>query len=328
MKKKGFTLIEVLIAIAISSTVLVIAYSMLNNSTTFIKRNIETIENKSNIELFQRIITKDIKNSKMIDLNSYVIDNITYYLKFNKVYGEKNLYSLIRKVDNEETILLENILQDGFDITLNNGLYTIKIKYFETGLIKEYQFNIAKSNYSGTTSYEIPVDKNYSFEYKGYFITIDFANQPYVNLIESNNNLNTNSSNQLDFKFYSFDKNSSYDFKINSNNKEFIYNIGYKFDEEEKFKTGEYSLSKPFDLNLPKPKISGVYIKNIYLTKNKEITIDTSNCEFDVQLEIELPNENIKLISDSSNKNGNRDKNIKIFYNNGGLHYTNLKEIK
>lgn len=47
-----------------------------------------------------------------------------------------------------------------------------------------------------------------------------------------------------------------------------------------------------------------------------------------MQFEIELANKNIKLISDSTNKNGSKDKNIKIFYNNGGLHYTNLKEIK
>lgn len=262
-----------MIAMAISSAVIVIAYSVLNSSTTFMKRNIETLENKTDLESFQRIVTKDIKNCKEIDLQSYTMDNIKYLLKFNKTYGEYNLYKLVRKLNNEETGLLDFILQDGFEITQNKRLYTIKVKYLESGRVKEFQFNVAKGNYSGSTSYESPFNENNDFDYKGYFITIDFSKEPYVNLIKSYNNLNTHTSNQLNFNFYSYVKNSLYDFKIQYNNLDFLYNIGYKFNEEDKFKTGEYSLPKPFELNLSKPKICGIYIKNIDTTKIKRLLL-------------------------------------------------------
>lgn len=327
MKKKGFTLIEVIISISISATVLVIAYSILNSSTSFIKRNIENLENKSDLEFFQRTLTNDIKNGRELDFKNYKIDNIHYFLRFNRTYGEINLYSLIRTYNDEEIILLSNVIEDWFEINKNGNLYTVKIKYLESEIVKEYQFNIAKLDYNGSIQINIPMKDENEFEYKGYFVTIDFAKNPYVNLIKLNN-IDSQKNNQLDFIFYSYDKNGVYDFKLKYNNQEFIYNIGLKYDEEEKFKIGEYASPKPYELNTNKPKIYGIFIKNIELIKNREITIDTSNCDYDVQFEVALSNKSVKLISDFTTKNGNRDKNIKIFYNNGGLHYTNLKEIK
>lgn len=320
-----------LIALAIGSIIVAISYTFLNQSSIVLKKNIETLDNNADLSTLTKIITQDIKLSKEEVQNNtangatYKLNGATYQLRYIKTYGENRLYQLVRNKENSETILLNNVIENGFTINKeNNNLYKVNLIYLENNKTKEYTFYVSKNIASSSINTNPPVsqDNTNGFEYKGYFVTVDFAKQPKVYMIESTSYNGILYSNNLEFTFMSKGQNinRNFDLMISSDS----INLGYDFNDNI-FDTKYNNPQKPFVFN--SNTVYGIYIKNINLlngNSKNEISIDTSNCSYNVIFAVEL---NGVVYKYKPLTQGNRDKNIKIFYNNGGLHTTNLEKI-
>lgn len=137
--KKGFTLVELMISIVILTFIIGTAYSLINSSSRLVLRQVNTTNAQNDIRTTVDWITRDLKESVSFNrLNEgnilYIVEKGNSTVKYIKAETGKisnnKIYKIIRKSDNEEFVMLENIPEEGFNIENKNSLYhvTIKIK--------------------------------------------------------------------------------------------------------------------------------------------------------------------------------------------------------
>lgn len=167
---KGFTLIELIIAISILSIVLAIGYNIINKNGSFINLQQYITKNQSVANLVNTYFSKDIEESKSVSGKEKIDDSTYRYMitKVNKsveyriVLGNKNgkkVYNLIRNDGDSSIEIISNQVRDSdepFLVNLkNNKIYEIKILYSENNKLKEYSFDVSSrlsSNNGGNTS--------------------------------------------------------------------------------------------------------------------------------------------------------------------------------
>lgn len=162
MKKvdtKGFTLIEVMLAITILSIVIASGYKIIVGISVFMNSQKNITYNMSTANLVNKYLTKDIEKSKSIsDIEiisdtsyKYIIsqqDRIIEYIVENNINKNKRTYNLIRKEDLSEIVIIENQkTYNDFPFvinkTQNNTVYQVVVNYKEDKKEKQYAMNIS-----------------------------------------------------------------------------------------------------------------------------------------------------------------------------------------
>lgn len=198
MRNKGFTLIELIIAMGIFITVLLLAHKVINGTSILTKNQSQVFNEQQITNLLNKYLTKDIEKVTSIGLinidedgnvirknsnyeYSYgyllkVIENgnekyIEYDIYVNK---EVKVYSINRIVDSEKLVLVSNhkymdtSVEPLYIKEYDNNLYNIKL----LSGTNEYQFNV-NSRISEEESISLEEDVNV---YYGNGIDIDSSN--------------------------------------------------------------------------------------------------------------------------------------------------------
>lgn len=160
MKKsdnKGFTLVEVIIAITILSAIIASGYKIIIGISIFINSQKNITSNMATANLVNKYLTKDIEKSKSIS-DIKIISNTSYkytivqedatieYIVENNNNKNKDTYNLTRKEDLSEILIVENQQRyDDFPFlinkTENNGVYEVIVNYKEDKKEKQYLLN-------------------------------------------------------------------------------------------------------------------------------------------------------------------------------------------
>lgn len=180
--KKGFTLVEVIISLAVLMVIVSITYMILNSSNKLLNTQKSTSNIQQGINLTTRYLTKDLEKSISFtetnpkkSENSYItMDNnvytyefsikgydntVTYSVKINKK-GDKYFYSLDRvngssviniipnqaiksnKINGITNIEIPFEIKN--EIENNNSLYNVYIRYIDKNQGKSYGFKVYK----------------------------------------------------------------------------------------------------------------------------------------------------------------------------------------
>lgn len=135
-RKKAFTLVELIISIGILAFVVGTSYSLINSSSILVTRQVNATNAQNNIRTAVDWISKDLQAGEAFD--SVLEDNILYSIKkeSNEVkyireesgdIANSKVYKIIRKSNNDNFVLLENIPEEGFKIEKHENLYHITI---------------------------------------------------------------------------------------------------------------------------------------------------------------------------------------------------------
>lgn len=152
--KKGFTLVELMISVAILGVIVAITYDVINSSNIFFSRQNSNIKNNEDIRVINTWLTKDLQSSSSFIDNSlsddakkgkspiYEIGDIKYYRINTGKINDDNLYRIERHSNKDgKIVLVENVSEDGFTISFDkfNGLYEVTV------ILKD-KFNSDKKN--------------------------------------------------------------------------------------------------------------------------------------------------------------------------------------
>lgn len=135
-RKKAFTLVELIISIGILAFVVGTSYSLINSSSILVTRQVNATNAQNNIRTTVDWISKDLQAGEAF--NSVLEDNILYSIKkgSNEVkyireesgdIANSKVYKIIRKSNNDNFVLLENIPKEGFKIEKHENLYHVTI---------------------------------------------------------------------------------------------------------------------------------------------------------------------------------------------------------
>lgn len=162
VNNKGFTILEVIIAIAILSVVVFVGYRVINGSNKSINSQQVTTNGQLGVNNINKYLTKDLENSdinkfKKIEYENeeapgyeYHIGSIIYKVSKNT---EKKTYNITRINNSEEIQLISNqpISSDTpLEITKDNtdkSIYHVKVDYKEKKS-KIYEFSVTPRNYT------------------------------------------------------------------------------------------------------------------------------------------------------------------------------------
>lgn len=157
---KGFTLIELIIAMSILSVVLVMGYNIINKSDLFMGSQQKITNNQSIANIVNTYLAHDIEQSINIkpcenrnivyteNTYKYVISKKNSNVEYKVILDDKkDVYSLLRTEGTSSIEIITNQLRNDnepFTIILKeNGTYKVKISYSENKKPKEYSFSIS-----------------------------------------------------------------------------------------------------------------------------------------------------------------------------------------
>lgn len=150
LKKDGFTLIEILLALSITSIIIISFSSILLNSVELYEKEIAGIEEVQKSFLFRRWLNEKIKNSSL----TYLSDNDG--LLTIKESGNNILFKLVKYNSGGEPALgiekyeiEDNLLRYIEKEPIINGINNIKIEEIDKDLNSNPIFNL-KLNFSGS----------------------------------------------------------------------------------------------------------------------------------------------------------------------------------
>jgi prepilin-type N-terminal cleavage/methylation domain-containing protein len=120
--QKGVTLIELLLAIALLSTVLLLANSLHLFGQKQMTNQTEEIQNQSNVRLAMNIITKEIRKASTANVsNNALIINGTDVYKLDNSCLTKNGQPLVTDLQKIDIKLIDDLITiDIADIPTNN----------------------------------------------------------------------------------------------------------------------------------------------------------------------------------------------------------------
>ena len=155
---KGFTLIELIIAMSILSIVLLMGYNVINKSDFFMNSQQKITNNQSIANIVNTYLAQDIEESTSISAKSqlenskynYIISKNSGSIKYEvTLYKKKNkdVYSLSR-IDGTSSIeiVTDQLRSNDTPIiikSIDNETYEVKISYMENDKAKEYKFSIS-----------------------------------------------------------------------------------------------------------------------------------------------------------------------------------------
>lgn len=155
--KKGFTLVELVIAIGIFAFVVGTSYSLMHSSTLFVNKGINNVNKQNDIRLAVEWITKDLKSSDKLtkfDTGStlYSIEekgNKVEYIReeLGEIKGEK-VYKIFRQDSKDKFVLIENIPDLGLKIESLENLFNVTITHKD------------KFNEDRVTNFKVSTKKN------------------------------------------------------------------------------------------------------------------------------------------------------------------------
>ena len=154
---KGFTLIELIIAMSILSVVLVMGYNIINKSDLFMGSQQKITNNQSIANIVNTYLAQDIEESTSISTKSELVNNkynyiisknsgsVEYEVTLDKKKN-KDVYSLLRTEGTSSIeIVTDQLRSNDTPITIESndgGAYEVKISYTENNKAKEYKFSI------------------------------------------------------------------------------------------------------------------------------------------------------------------------------------------
>lgn len=173
---KGFTLVEIIIAIAIFTVVITLGYNLVNDTNKSVAASKITIEGQSSANIVNKYLTKDLEKS---DPNNFIMptqDQINsgtyrYIIKTNGFYENNhnllyikytvnvggNKYSITRETYENQDDLNRNISKSSIDIIKNQPIDNSNNKPFE--IMKSSQSDI----YTVSMQYKDKNNKIYTF---------------------------------------------------------------------------------------------------------------------------------------------------------------------
>lgn len=156
---KGFTLIELIIAISIFSTLIVIGYRIFNKSNILIKSQQEITNNQISLNLINTYLNKDLVESISISDIIWLNDNIYEYeiKKKNNIVKyiivtykdiNKDYCDIIRNEDDIEIeIVKRQEVEEKTPFTILKDeikdIYTVKLQYIKNKNLKIIDFNVS-----------------------------------------------------------------------------------------------------------------------------------------------------------------------------------------
>lgn len=136
--KKGFTLVELIIAIGIFAFVVGTSYTFMHSSTIFVNKGINNVNKQNDIRLAVEWITKDLKSSdKVTKFNAgsilYSVEEKGSKIEYireelGEIKGEK-VYKIYRQDSKDKFVLIENIPELGFKIESLENLFDVTITH-------------------------------------------------------------------------------------------------------------------------------------------------------------------------------------------------------
>lgn len=171
---RGFTLIEMIIVIAIAGIVFSIGYTVINKSNSSMNENKITYEGQQSIKIINKYLTKDLEECKNIVINGVPSNNIgeysislesndgsnpKYLVKTYKYKGKLG-YQIIREVNGTNLGLVENLIISSdeniipFQILKSGNIYEVRVCYEDNNKTKNYNFKVS-SRYSEVILKEI-----------------------------------------------------------------------------------------------------------------------------------------------------------------------------
>lgn len=164
---RGFTVIEMIIVIAIIGIVSSVGYTIINNSNRLVNQNKITSNGQQSIKILNKYLSKDLEQCKNIVINGVPSNSIGEYsisLDSNdgsnpryivKVYKYKGklCYKITRVVNGLNISLIENQIISfdqniiPLEILKSENIYEVKICYGDSKEIKNYNFKVS-SRYS------------------------------------------------------------------------------------------------------------------------------------------------------------------------------------
>ncbi|MDW8802738.1 prepilin-type N-terminal cleavage/methylation domain-containing protein [Clostridium sp. A1-XYC3] len=152
--KKGFTLVELMISVAILGVIVAITYDVINSSNTFFSKQNSNIKNNEDIRVVNTWLSRDLQSSSSFIDNSlsddakkgkapiYEIGDIKYYKINTGKINDDNLYRIERHSNKDgKMVLIENVSEEGFIIYLNESN-----KFYEVTVALKDKFNTDKKN--------------------------------------------------------------------------------------------------------------------------------------------------------------------------------------
>lgn len=168
INKKGFTLIEILIAIAIMGIVSSLGYVVINKSNRLVNENQVTYNGQQSIKLINKYLTRDLEHALGISYNGDSSNNVGEYSIMVKTQDNKNpryivkvydksvyrQYDITRQTGSEKVEIIsgqyinkkddEDIVP--LDIYKNNNTYEVRLSY-DNNVDKYHEFKVT-SRYS------------------------------------------------------------------------------------------------------------------------------------------------------------------------------------
>lgn len=145
--KKGFTLIELIIAIAISGMLIAAAYTTVNSITKQFDTRSGQVRTQNDLRLALHWLTQDLQDvspDKVIEGIDplYDINGVKYRAVENNKPGSKNSFDIVREsaADGKITLIESVAEEDGFIINLN-----ISESYYKVNIINVDRYNKDKT---------------------------------------------------------------------------------------------------------------------------------------------------------------------------------------
>lgn len=222
-KSPGFTLLELIAAIAIGSIIIVISYNLIFTSNRIFNTQTSMISIRNDIRILQDKINNDINNAQKIN-NTSPYEFIKYDSNANpstiKYYYDTDRKAVIKNTDGKEEVFLKNIV-NSFDIKSDDlKKFIIDITIKDTSIKSEsYKFIVTNRNTSIGNNTPINNGGNvYEPHDYGYLMTLEIGNNPAGGIVVL--------SQEKDKKvFYEYNYEDGFDITIIENGNNFIVSI-------------------------------------------------------------------------------------------------------
>lgn len=189
-RNNGFTLIEVIIAVALSTIVIGAAYSWVNISNFSFYKTKEAVSVRNEIRNLNDLMSRDIQQAQNVtDENPYVFinngNNISYY------YDEENK-AVVRDINGKKEFYIKGKVESFNLISENMKLFTAETNIWDKD-IKDFQytFNIARRFVENGYYDDNDDDDDDQPTDHGYYMTLAVGSSPAGGVVVTpNENIN------------------------------------------------------------------------------------------------------------------------------------------
>lgn len=179
-KTKGFTLIEIILAISVGIVVIAIAYTWINISNNSFNKSKADIAIRNDIRILNEFMTRDIqKSQEVVDDNPFVFE---YNIEDIKYYYDEDNKAIVREINGKEELFLNGKISS-FNLTSNDmKVFNANINIWDKH-VKDSMYNFSitrrvKSFYDEEDDDDDDEDEPYVPTDHGYLTTLAVGNNP------------------------------------------------------------------------------------------------------------------------------------------------------